>query len=563
MKTKRILALALAGAMVMSMAACGGDSSSSSSSSTGSDSSASGDAGSDASSDSSSEDSSSSLGLYEPNSDAANTEKTDETVVIGLASEPATLYGAASGTTQNEEQIISHMLMDTLVDYDYATHEIKASLATAWEWVDDTHLKFTLRDDVTMSDGTPLVADDVVYTCNEIWVALNQTSDTGKYIVGAEAEDEHTVTIEFNSVAPDFLTMMSWTNFGIVSEDEVEAAGGIDALAKNPSVGCGPYKFVEWKNGEYVIVERNDDYWNTDYTGYFKTVKFTFTSDAAAREMAVESGDANVAYDIPVSQAATYAASDAVTTTIYGFGQTTHLWYNMGENAGATADQKVREAVDKALNFDAIAQVGTAGLFDAALSYWDPECEFYQANYTAEERAVDVEGAKALLAEAGYDGGLTLKALGMSDNVNVLTVMQANLAEVGITLELDTPDTAQFVEQAFGGDYDLICVGDTPNVRTPASVMPFLQTNNVSGTGMVIGGPKWTTDEFDSTISSLIQAADNDTAKEIATTLDNMVKEETICSNLYQELHSAVFANDIKGYSKMERGFIDARTLYK
>lgn len=551
MKAKRVLALVLAGGMLMSLAACGGDSGSSS---TGTDTSAAGESGSDATA---------ALNIYEPNSDPANTETTDETVVIGLASEPSTLYGAAGGTSENEEQIISHTFLDSLVDYNYTTHEVEPSLATSWEWVDDTHLKFTLRDDVTMSDGTPLVADDVVYTCNEIWVALNQTNDTGKYIVGATAEDEHTVTIEFNSVAPDFLTMMSWTNMGIVSEDEVEAAGGIEAVQKNPSIGCGPYKFVEWKSGEYVIVERNEDYWDDDYKGYFKTIKFTFTNDAAAREMAVESGDSDVAYDIAVSQAATYATKENVTTTMYGFGQTIHLWYNMGDKAGATADANVRKAIDKALNFDAIAQVGTAGVYDASLSYWDPECEFYQENYTADERAVDIEGAKELLADAGYEDGLEITVIGISTLTPVFTVMQANLAEAGITLNIETPDTAQFVEEAFGGDYDLICVGDTPNVRIPANVMPFLQTNNVSGTGMVIGGPKWTTDELNSTIFELIQAPDTASATEIAAELDNQMKEETICSNLYSEMHGAVFANDIKGYNKIERGFMDATSLYK
>ena len=501
--------------------------------------------------------------MITPNQDPANTEKSDEELVVGLPSEPSVMYGAAQGVCENEEEIICHAIFDSLVKYDYGTKEIKPNLATSWEWVDETHLKFTLRDDVMMSDGTPLVADDVVYSCNEIWAAQNQTNDTGKYLVGATADDEHTVTIEFNTVAPDFLTMLSWTSFAVVSEDEINAVGGLEAASKSPTLGTGPYKFKEWKNGQYVILERNDDYWNKDYVGYFKTIKFVFTNDAAAREMAVESGDADVAYGIPVSQAATYASNDAVNTTIYSFGQTTHLWYNMGDNAGATKDIKVRQAIDKALNFDAIAQVGTAGFASAALSYWDPACDFYHENYTAEERAVDIEGAKALLAEAGYENGLEIKALGLSDITPVLTVMQANLAEAGITLTLDTPDTAQFVEGAFGGDYDIICVGDTPNMRTPASVMPFLTKINVYGPGMVIGGPKWTNDEFDTTIKELITAADNDKATEIATKLDEMVKEEMVCSNLYPETTGSVYAKDLKGYNTAERGYVDVTGFYK
>lgn len=547
MKAKKVMAMAMASAMILSLTACGGGNSSDDAAKGG---------------ETQSEEKAT-VNVVEPNKDAANTEKTDETLTVGLASEPSSLYGASVGKTENEEQIIGNAMLDSLVKFNYATNEIEPSLATEWEWVDDTHLKFKLRDDVTMSDGTPLVADDVVYTCNKIWIEKNTTNDTGKFIAGATAEDEHTVVIEFNTVAPDFLKMMSWTNFGIVSEDEVNAAGGIDKVSTNPAVGSGPYKFKEWKNGQSVTLERNENYWDEEYAGYYKEIVFTFTSDAAAREMAVESGDADIAYDMPVSQAATYAENDAVNTTIYGFGQTTHLWYNQGENAGVTKDEKVRQAIDMALDFDAIAQVGTAGFGEAALSYWDPSCDYYNANYTKEERAVDVEGAKALLEEAGYADGLEVTALGLQDITPVLTVMQANLVEAGITLKIDTPDTAQFVEGAFGGNYDLICVGDTPAIRTPASVMPFLQKLNVEGPGMVIGGAKWTNDEFDSTITELISEADTEKAAELATTLDEMVKDQTVCSNLYSEMKSSVYAKDLKGFNTIERGFVDVTGFYE
>ena len=535
MKAKKVMAMAMASAMILSLTACGGGNSSDNASK----------------GEGTKSEEKATVSVVEPNKDAANTEKTDETLTVGLASEPSSLYGASVGKTENEEQIIGNAMLASLVKFNYATNEIEPSLATEWEWVDDTHLKFKLRDDVTMSDGTPLVADDVVYTCNKIWIEKNTTNDTGKFIAGATAEDEHTVVIEFNTVAPDFLKMMSWTNLGI------------DKVSTNPAVGSGPYKFKEWKNGQSVTLERNENYWDEEYAGYYKEIVFTFTSDAAAREMAVESGDADIAYDMPVSQAATYAENDAVNTTIYGFGQTTHLWYNQGENAGVTKDEKVRQAIDMALDFDAIAQVGTAGFGEAALSYWDPSCDYYNANYTKEERAVDVEGAKALLEEAGYADGLEVTALGLQDITPVLTVMQANLAEAGITLKIDTPDTAQFVEGAFGGNYDLICVGDTPAIRTPASVMPFLQKLNVEGPGMVIGGAKWTNDEFDSTITELISEADTEKAAELATTLDEMVKDQTVCSNLYSEMKSSVYAKDLKGFNTIERGFVDVTGFYE
>ncbi len=503
------------------------------------------------------------LGAITPGLDPVNTVKTDETLTISLASEPSSLYGAAGGKLESPIIIINQAMLDSLVTYDYKTNELKPNLATEWEWVDGTHLKLDLRDDVTMSDGTPLVADDVVYTVNEVWVGRSANNDVGRNVVGAVAEDEDTVVIEFNMAAPDFEKMISMASYGIVSEDEVNAQGGLDAVQKNPIVGSGKYKFKEWVSGQYVELERNDNYWNPDYAGYYKTLRFNFIGDSAARVMAVESGDSQVAVDVPTSQAATNIGKDSLKVGIYPFGQEKHLWYNMGEKAGATKDQKVREAIDKALNFDAIAQVSSAGTAGPSDSYWESTSPFYSPAYTAEERAVDIEGAKALLAEAGYADGLELKYLTTADGVEIATVIQANLAEIGIKMNIETPDIAQFVEGAFGGDYDLIMVGDMPIFRTQGTIMPFLQKVNVDGPGKIIGGPKWTTDEIDAKINAMITEPDMNKAAEIAKELDAMMKAETITSNICPDIKSVILAPDVKGFNAVERGYIDVTSMYK
>lgn len=564
MRRKKLMAAVLAGAMALSLAACGGTpapgdgngggnggGSTPGTENAGGENAGGGEtAGGD--------DAMQAAGIQQPNTELGNTQTTDETIVVGLASEPAFLWHVATegSMSTNEEQIISAAFLDRLVDLDKATGEVVPMLATSWDWVDGTHLKFYLREDVTMSDGTPLVADDVVYTVG-LWTTNCATNDTGKYMVGAVADDEHTVTIEFNVVAPDIVKMLSWGNFGIVSEDEVNAAGGLAAVATNPVIGSGKYRFKEWKTGEYIILERNDSYWNPDYKGYFKEIKFTFTSDAAAREMAVESGDAQVALDMPVSQASTFAGNTAIRTYIHDFGQETHLWYNMGENAGPTKDARVRAAIDKALNFDAIAQVGTAGYGQAALSYVGSGASYYTPGYTPEERAVDIEGAKALLADAGYADGLELTAIGLQDINDVLTVMQSNLAEAGIKLNISISDTGSFVEAAlFTKEYDLICVGDDLTIRTP-------QMDQFVTGGMVIGGPNTPLEELAAAFAVLREETDESKLAEEGAKIDALIKEETICSNLYLEMHATVTAADLKGYCTRERGYTDVTMFYK
>ena len=497
------------------------------------------------------------------NEDPANTEISDETLVIGLSAEPSALWAIGAGKLENEISIIANALQDSLVDIDKTTGELIPSLATEWEWVDDTHCRFTLRDDVTMSDGTPLVAEDVVYTVN-CAMEYSANNDSGQYFADAVADDEHTVTIGFTTAAPDLLKMIAWSNFGIVSEDEINALGGVEAAVKNPSFGSGKYIFREWVSGQSITLDRNDNYWDPEYKGYFKTIKFTFTNDPAARAMAVMSGDLNVAYDMPISMASTYKGNDQVQLIVHTFGQNTRLNYNQGVNAGPTKDVRVRQAIDKALNFDAIAGVGTAGMASEVHSLFPDESPYYHEVYTSEERAQDIEGAKALLAEAGYDDSnpLELTIVGMQDQNDVFTVMQANLAQAGIKLNISILDTAAFIEQVASAEssVDLTHVGDLLDARYPAAFISFKQANIDAFT---VGGPKYTTPELEGTINDFITEKDEEKAKELALEIEEYLKEGMWMSYTYPEMHAALTSPDLKGYGTIERGYVDCTGFYK
>ncbi len=553
MKVKNLVQTGLAVALAFSLAGCGGAATSSP---------AKGNAANGGAATASMAESGQTAGMagvLKPNSDPVNTEKTDKNLTIGLVSEPSTLWASGTGKVENEEEMIAAAIRDCLVRLDRKTGEVVPDLATSWKWTDGTHCQFTLREDALMTDGTPLVADDVVYSVN-VWKDKSANTDTGRFLVGATADDEHTVTIEFNTAAPDMLYLLAWSNFGIVSEDEVNAAGGVEEAAKKPVMGCGRYLFKEWNHGQNIVLERNDKYWDQDYVGYYKTVTLTFTNDSAARELAVEAGDAQVAFDLPLSQAATYAASENVSIEMYPFGQNTRLWYNMGKKAGATKDIRVRQAIDKALDFDAIAQVGTAGSGKSVLGYFPEDSKYYNATFTPEERKVDVEGAKALLKEAGYENGLSLKLIGMQDEEPVYTVMQENLRAAGINLSIDILDTPAFVEGANSGDYDLIHVGDLVDARYPA-IMPFFMQQNIDTFN--IGGSKYTTPDIENGVKQFISETDDAKAKKELANLEQTWKDEMYFSNTYSMMKSAAIAKNLKGYSTIERGFVDLTAMYE
>lgn len=140
-------------------------------------------------------------------------------------------------------------------------------------------------------------------------------------------------------------------------------------------------------------------------------------------------------------------------------------------------------------------------------------------------------------------------------------MIQENLREIGIDLTFNLVDTAQFVEDAFNGNYDLMMVGECTSARYPTSFC-FLDAETIAS-GHVIGGPKTTTDEIDALISEFIQADDQETAKEAAVELETILKENMIVSYLYSEMKASIINEDLKGYNTLERGYVDPTGFYK
>lgn len=556
MKAKKLLSIGIAALTAMSLVACGG--SAGSSGKTGTQNVGSTAAASTAASDGNAVDGELLKQVTAVGVDPANTEKSDQTLTVVCQSEPSSMWCGGSGTMENEPNIIDNCIMDRLVTTNTDKTEIEPRLAKSWDWVDDTHIRFHLRDDVKMTDGSPLVADDVVYTVKTL-AQYSANTDSGRYFDPATtvAEDDYTVTIGFNVANPDILFLLAWANFGIFSEDEVNALGGVEAAVKKPVMGAGPYKFVDWTQGQSVTVERNDDYWDPDYAGYYKTIKFVFTQDPASREMAVEAGDANVAMQMPVSQAATFVGNDAVQVKIYGYKQIEHLYYNLRN--GACTDPKVREAIHRALDYDAIAQVATAGYSDVATGWFCDDSTYHTDTYAKDERKVDLEKAKGLLKEAGYENGLELTTIGTADGVPLNTTIQAQLAKIGIKLTINTEDTPQFIQDAFSGNYDFIYVGSDEYVRTPTAFTAFRKANLDHS----VGGPKWTTDEIDGAIAEALAEKDQDKAKEQLAAIEQTFKDNFYVEDLFEDQYAIILSKNLKGLHTIERGWPDLPAFYE
>lgn len=446
---KKLLALVLAVCMTLALAACGADSETETAPAT---------------------DEAEAVGTTET-VDAAETEAaeaeevagvSDETLKVALDGEPSGLYPQYA--YNNATGVVAVLMYDTLLGWDAENKCAVANIATDWQWDDDTHLRLTLRDDVTFSDGTPLTAEDVVYSfqVSDVTGACSSSYSRIFDLENCVAEDDTTVVLALNSPYPIVIDILAADVYSIISKAGVEAAGGPDEAARSP-IGSGKYVFSEWVDGQYIKLTRNDNYWNQDALPYYEEITLSFISDNTSRAMAVQSGDVDVACGLGTTQVEGLENDSNVAVVVENTSTNRTLYMNCSDDA--LADENVRAAIWNLLDADAIRAIANSGYGELSQTSFSQFCTVYKAPDGDFVREVDVDAAVALLAEAGYDESnpLTLSLMMPSegDNEVMAQLVQAQLAKGGINVEIEMLEIMAFLTKLWSGDYQLtITSGD-------------------------------------------------------------------------------------------------------
>ncbi len=391
-----------------------------------------------------------------PAEEAVEEEPEDETLYVTISNEPGNIFplDAESG----DGHWIDWCIYDRLVNYDSDTGELTEGLAEAWQWLDDTHVQFTIRDGVVAYDGTIIDANDVLYS-----LELGLAGDAATQWVSIDPEecylvDDHNIVIGVVDTYPSLIGKLSYVAMlTIVDESSVEALGGYEAALRNPKCTTGAYFFDEWKDGEYIRIVRNDDYWGEP--GYYKYIQFNWTADSAAKTMGVAAGDSNIAVEIDSADklaldSGVYADCYSITTA---GGGTNVVFFNTTNEY--LSNELVREAIYYAIDPDYINQVGTDNTGKVADSIISSVSPYYKSPET--KRETDVEMAKSLLAEAGYgEGEISLVLPAVPPTLTVSNAIASNLIEIGIDAKVEIMEIPVYLAATDTGDFDL-CVQPT------------------------------------------------------------------------------------------------------
>ena len=359
-----------------------------------------------------------------------------------------------------------------------AKYEVEPALATKWTYISPTQVRFELRRGVKFHDGSPLTADDVVFSFGRIKQPQGTMSIYVSGIADIKKIDEHTV--DFILAGPNPILLRNIGDFFIMSKpwaDKNKSANVQDYKAKEENYasrnvnGTGSYKITGWTPDQRVTMTANADWWDKANASNVTEVIYTPIKSDSTRVAALLSGDVDLVTDLP-TQDVTRLRSDAklkvldgneVRTIFIALDQfNTELKYSDVKGKNPFKDKRVREALNLAVDRDAIKRATMRGLSLPAAILVAPGVNGHTPDIDQPLKA-DPEKARKLLAEAGYPNGFEFQ-LNCPNNryVNDEEICQ-NLvsmwARVGIKTKLAVEGMATFIQKVQNFDSSAYLLG--------------------------------------------------------------------------------------------------------
>lgn len=338
-------------------------------------------------------------------------------LTIALATEPSSMDPQFHSLTPNIQ--FSETIFDPLVRTDGMARPVPC-LAESWT-VNGNVWLFKLRPNVKFSDGSPFTAEDVVFTYARVPKVPNSPSSFNLYLKSidkVEAVDPLTLKITTKGPSPVLLP-----NLAVVPIMSKKAASGpapegkttVELNRGDGLIGTGPYKFVSWKRGAEIVLERNTYYWGGKPT--WDKVIYRPITKPAARVAALLAGDVDVIENPPTDDLAKLEKNPKLHIQKTPSVRVIYIALNQGKDVPAgmsgtngknpLTDKRVREALSLAIDRDAIvARIMDGVALPAANLLAYPA--FGTSKKYATAPAADPAKAKALLAAAGYPNGFSL-----------------------------------------------------------------------------------------------------------------------------------------------------------
>jgi peptide/nickel transport system substrate-binding protein len=430
------------------------------------------------------------------------------TLRMGMQSDPSALDPQLQSLTaiwHVVEQIYSRL---TKVNPDLS---VALELAESVD-ISEDGLTYTFKlHPANFHNGRAVVAEDVVFSFNRL-VAPETASTSAADLASMasiEAPDDSTVVITLKQPDASFLAMISQQSCIIIPKEVVEENGDLSQVA----VGSGPFKFVEYVPNTHIKLEKNEDYFETGLP-YLDNLEMLIAAEDNSRTAALIQGTVDFIEYAPSQDIPILEEDDSIKLAGNSIQQIRMIGFNVTREP--FDNPSVRKAISMA--------VDRGPIIDAALSGFGTPTEqifastFWPSLGEREIPAPDIEGAKALLAEAGFADGFDTTITGWAEYgflADTAVVVQEQLKQIGINAELNLVDTGTMSQTVYiDKDFDMAVTGDSGFVDPNGLISPNFLTG--SG-GNFVGYSNAQVDELISQgIATTDQAARTEIYQQIA-----------------------------------------------
>ena len=532
MKMRNIAAAAMAGALAVSLAACGSSAGTGAANATG------------------------------EAADAAEAGSTGFTVQLGP--NPETLDPALNAAVDGGNTLIT--IEEPLLIID-ENNEVQPGQAESYEVSDDgLTWTFHMRDGLKWSDGSDLTAADFEYSFKrlanpdtaapyaETVVGMidgyqdaignpdadgNTTTDPDWDALNVHAsEDGKTLTVQLSYPCSYFDKLASFVATSPVQQATVEANGDSWCTEPDTYVCNGPYMITDWIPSERIVLSKNPNYvggWDSSKI-VSDTITLLLLEDSSASYAAYNSGEAQLVKDVPTDEIPSLTRAedggDFYLDEIMGT-----YYISLNDQEEPFTDVRVRKALSLAIDRDYVANTIMQGIYTPAAALVGPgivdENGYFMDNanggepYISDDYEANLEEAKSLLAEAGYPDGegfptITYSANDSGYHIPVAEYLQQAWGELGITMNIDKVEWSSFIPMRRAGDYDISRNGWSMDYNDPSNMLELFTTNNGNNDG------KYANPEFDQVIEDS-RVADETTHFEKLHEAEDILMNDAAC----------------------------------
>jgi peptide/nickel transport system substrate-binding protein len=423
-------------------------------------------------------------------------------------------------------------------------------LATSWRAVDPLTWEFKLRKGVKFHDGTEFTADDVAYSLVRPLAIAGSPGGFAVYvrrIVSKQIVDPYTIRLKtatpYGAMPQDLNAIM------IVSKKAAFNATPADFDSGRAMIGTGPYKFVRWTRGDRVELARFEGYW--DKKPAWDKVTFRMMSNDPARTAALLSGDVDVIENVPPSDLTRLRANPNLRLEQTVSWRT--IFFHMDQYRtqpplitdldgkplakNPFMDVRVRRAFSKAMNRKALVERAMENMAVPASNVVSPQIFGHHA--PSKPEAYDPEGAKKLLAEAGYPNGFAITVSAPNDRyINDDQVAQAvaqMLSRIGIKCAVEAMPFNVYLTKARDQQFSFAMLG-WGSYAADLALRALLMTPNVDKGNGAWNWGRYSNPKMDKLVEQALDTVDDAKREEYAREAAALAANDVAIIPLYHQI---------------------------